>query len=206
LKASTGTLSLGNSGGAVTLRDSTGADVSTFMYGGSTGLRGDRGQSLTRSPDITGSFTLHETAPNGAGRLFSAGTHVDGMPFAATPAITHIEVFPQSATISRGSQQQFIARAFGAAGEEITDVIFRWRTTDVAIASVDPTGLATGSAAGITQIFAAARGVESTVSAFLTVAVATPTPTPVPSPSPSPSASLSPSPTPSVSPSPLPSP
>ena len=206
LKASTGTLSLGNSGGAVTLRDSTGADVSTLIYGGSTGLRGDRGQSLTRLPDITGPFTLHETAPNGAGRLFSAGTHVDGMPFAATPAIMHIEVFPQSATISRGSQQQFTARAFGAAGEEITDVIFRWRTSDAAIASVDPGGLATGSAAGTTQIFAAARGVESAVSAFLTVAVATPTPTPVPSPSPSPSASLTPSPTPSVSPSPLPSP
>ena len=50
-------------------------------YGGSTGLDGNNSQSLTRSPDITGSFVLHTTA--NPARRFSPGLKVDGSPFSS---------------------------------------------------------------------------------------------------------------------------
>ena len=199
-KASAGTLSLGNTGGVVSLRDASDLEVSTFTYGGSTGLPGDRSQSLTRAPDVTGGFALHQTAPNSGSRLYSAGNHLDGTPFIATPSIALIEVSPSSASIPVAAQQQFTARALTQDGQEVVDVIFKWSSGDTRIATVNQSGLATGIRAGIVQIFASARGVES-VPASLTVADA-PTPTPTPSPSPSPSAG--PSPSPSASPTPTP--
>lgn len=81
LKASTGSLSLTNSGAVVTLRNATGEIVTSVSYGSSLGLRGDLNQSLTRSPDITGPFSTHSTAPGSENRNFSPGTKVDGSLF-----------------------------------------------------------------------------------------------------------------------------
>ncbi|CAN5844072.1 hypothetical protein BH18ACI4_BH18ACI4_26020 [soil metagenome] len=80
-KASTGGLSLLNSGGVITLRDPAGTLITSLTYGGSTGLHGDANESLTRWPDVTGSFRLHQTASGSSGRLFSPGTRVDGSIF-----------------------------------------------------------------------------------------------------------------------------
>jgi len=57
--ASTGSLSLGNSGDTVTVKSSTGTVVNTFTYGSS--LSGTDGVSMNRSPDwsSSGSFVLH---------------------------------------------------------------------------------------------------------------------------------------------------
>src|SRR6185312_8562524 len=199
VKASANTLSLTNTGGVVTLRDLSDVEVSTFTYGGSTGLAGDRNTSLTRSPDVTGPFTLHQTAANSGGRLFSPGTRLEGSSFPPLPGIVQIQVSPPSATIPNGSQQQFSARAFNQGGQEVGDVIFKWRSSDTSVATVNQSGLATGMGAGIAQIFASARGVESGP-ATLTVTAATPSPSPSPGASPSPSPSASPTPT--VSPTP----
>ncbi len=113
LEASSGGLSLTNSGGVITLRQPSQAIVSIFSYGGSTGLNADSNQSLTRSPDAEvnstcDSFRLHSTAPNSGGRLFSPGTRLTGTPFAAT-AIARIEVLPATAAIDNGAKQQFTA-------------------------------------------------------------------------------------------------
>ena len=62
-KASSGGLSLLNSGDTVTLRDSSNMIVTFLTYGGSSGLRGDANESLTRSPDVTGNFRLHQSGP-----------------------------------------------------------------------------------------------------------------------------------------------
>ena len=68
VKASTNGLSLTNSGGVVTLHNQSGAIVTFLSYGGSTGLNGQANQSLTRSPDVTGPFTLHQSATGNGGR------------------------------------------------------------------------------------------------------------------------------------------
>ena len=159
-KASTGGLSLTNSGGVVTLRDITQAIVNIFPYGGSTGLNGDANQSLTRSPDITGNFVPHTTASGSNGRAFSPGTHVDGSPF-VTVAISRIEVTPASATIDNGAKQQFTAKAYNANGDVIPGVIFFWQSSNTSVATIDQNGLATSLSPGTTEITASARGVQS---------------------------------------------
>jgi disulfide oxidoreductase YuzD len=159
-KASTGGLSLTNSGGVVTLRDTTQAIVNIFSYGGSTGLNGDNNQSLTRSPDITGSFVPHTTATGSNGRAFSPGTRVDGSPF-VTVAIARIEVTPASATIDNGAKQQFTAKAFNSNGDVISGVIFFWQSSNTSVATIDQNGLATSLSPGTTNITASARGVQS---------------------------------------------
>src|ERR1700754_2931426 len=59
VKASSGGLSLTNSGAVITLRNSASDIITSVAYGSSLGLRGDLNQSLTRSPDIFGPFSLH---------------------------------------------------------------------------------------------------------------------------------------------------
>ncbi|HEY2963878.1 MAG TPA: lamin tail domain-containing protein [Pyrinomonadaceae bacterium] len=78
VKASTGGLSLVNSGGVVTLRNRNGEIVTAVAYGSSLGLRADQNQSLTRVPDVTGAFSLHSIASD---RSFSPGTRIDGSAF-----------------------------------------------------------------------------------------------------------------------------
>jgi uncharacterized protein (TIGR03437 family) len=170
LKASTGGLSLSNTGGIVTLRDSSGAVANIFEYGGATGLSGGANQSMTRSPDINGAFTGHGTATGGGGRLLSPGTRVDGTPFTTIP-IARIDLTPISPTIDAGTRQQFSAKAFDAANQEVTGVIFAWQSSNTAIATVDQAGLATSSTAGTTQITASGRGIHSAPDALTVRAV-----------------------------------
>jgi uncharacterized protein (TIGR03437 family) len=81
VKASSGGLSLTNSGAIVTLRNATGEVITSVAYGSTLGLRGDLNQSLTRSPDITGTLSLHSTALGSNGQLFTPGTKLDSSPF-----------------------------------------------------------------------------------------------------------------------------
>lgn len=161
LTASTGGLSLPNGGSTVKLLDPTGATIDQLTYGGATELDGDRNQSLTRAPDITGDFALHESAPDSGGRAFSPGARINAEPFNATVPITRIEVVPVNATIERGAQQQFTARAFDANGDELQGVVFRWQLSDTTVATIDNNGLAKSHTAGDTEITATARGVQS---------------------------------------------
>ncbi|HEY9402263.1 MAG TPA: Ig-like domain-containing protein [Pyrinomonadaceae bacterium] len=158
--ASTGGLSLANGGSIVKLLDATGTTIEQLAYGGAGEPDGDRNQSLTRAPDVSGDFVMHETASGG--RSFSPGTRVDATPFPGTAPIARIEVAPPAATIERGTQQQFTARALDANGLELQGVIFRWQSGDTTVATIDGNGLAQTHAAGDTQITATARGVQST--------------------------------------------
>ncbi len=161
VKASTNGLSLSNSGGVVTLRNQAGAIVTFLSYGGSTGLNGQANQSLTRSPDVTGPFTLHQSATGNGGRLLSPGTRVNGALFTACPPIARIDVSPLSAAIDAGAKQQFTAQAFDSASNPVTGVIFSWQSSTTAVATIDQNGLATSSNAGSTSIRAFARGLQS---------------------------------------------
>jgi uncharacterized protein (TIGR03437 family) len=78
VKASSGGLSLVNTGGVITLRKANGEIVTSVAYGSSLDLRADQNQSLTRAPDVTGDFVLHSLASD---RNFSPGTKIDGSAF-----------------------------------------------------------------------------------------------------------------------------
>src|SRR5262249_12342141 len=52
--------------------------VATLTYGSA---EGNATQSITRSPDITGGFVPHSTAPGSSGALFSPGGRIDGSTF-----------------------------------------------------------------------------------------------------------------------------
>ena len=77
--ASSGGLSLNNSGDTITIRSSTTAlgSVESHTYG----TEGGRDESMTRSPDLLrdARFVAHSSLP--PGKLFSPGTRSDGNPF-----------------------------------------------------------------------------------------------------------------------------
>jgi len=172
-KAETGSLGLANSGGVIKVNDRSGATVDSVAYGGSTGLNGDANQSLARSPDISGPFTLHQSASGSGGRLFSPGTRVNGDSFALCSPISRIDVAPSAATIDVAQHQQFTARAFDANGNEVSGVVFLWTSSNPSVAFIDQTGLARGDGPGTSEIRASGRSVTS-APAVLTVNRGTP--------------------------------
>jgi len=68
-----------NNGDTITLANAAATVVSSHTYGAEGGFD----QSLTRDPDVTGSFTLHTTATGSLGEPYSPGTQIDGTPFDA---------------------------------------------------------------------------------------------------------------------------
>lgn len=176
--ATSGGLSLTNGGGAITLRDSATSIVTSLSWGGSTGLSGDANQSMTRSPDLTGNFALHQAAAGNGGRSFSPGTRLNGAAFAQCNSFARIDVTPLSASIDAGAKQQFTARAINASGNEVSGVIFSWRSGNTSVATIDSQGMANGTAGGSTQVTASGHGITS-APATLTVNAAAPTPTPL---------------------------
>ncbi len=173
VKASTGGLSLVNSGGVISLQDQSGTIVNLVSYGGSPNTAGDNNQSITRSPDITGSLAQHLTASGGE-RAFSPGTLINGAAFTScAPAIVRVEISPTSATSDAGAQQQFSARAFDHGSNEVRGVLFAWQSSNTSVATIDQNGLATAFSGGQSEIRATGRGVLS-VTAILTVTVFVP--------------------------------
>src|SRR6266481_243654 len=168
VKATSGGLSLTNGGGAITLRDSDGVIITSLTWGGATGLSGDANQSMTRSPDITGPFVLHQSASGNPGGSFSPGTTAGGVAFAQCNPFVRIEVSPLSAAIDAGTKHQFAARAIDASGNDVSGVIFSWQSSNPAVATIDQNGLAQSSMVGLTDIRASARGMQS-AAAMLTV-------------------------------------
>jgi uncharacterized protein (TIGR03437 family) len=200
-RASSGGLSLTNSGGLVLVKDPSGSIFSFQLYGNNTGLRGDLNQSITRSPDITGSLALHQVATGGAS--FSPGTRLDGTRFNPSPAISRIVLTPQSTSIVIGGQVQFRATALSESAVELEGVIFNWTSGDNSVASIDASGTVSAVRPGSTQIFAAARG-ERAAGSLVTVVAPSPSPSPTISPTPSPSPVPNPSPAPTPTPSAIP--
>ncbi|HUQ32902.1 MAG TPA: Calx-beta domain-containing protein [Pyrinomonadaceae bacterium] len=157
VKASSGGLSLTNTGLTVVIRDAADNLIAQFTYGGSTGLNGGNDQSLTRSPDITGNFVQH-TAATGAGpRRFSPGTKVDGTPFGSCPArLTSVTISPSSASVITNQSTQFTAQAFDQFGQPIKTASITFASDNTSVATVDSvttdpaTGIATATVTGRT--------------------------------------------------------
>lgn len=89
-------LSLNNTGDTITLKNSAAAAIESVTFGSG---EGGANQSLNRNPDGGGiTFAPHSTIPGSAGRLFSPGAQVNGMPFTAGPRLTSIS--PTSANLN----------------------------------------------------------------------------------------------------------
>ncbi|PYS27470.1 MAG: hypothetical protein DMF75_20315, partial [Acidobacteria bacterium] len=131
-------LSLTNSGLTILIRDGAGNLITQFSYGGSTGLDGNNGQSLTRSPDIVGAFVQHNSAAGANGRLFSPGLKTDGTPFGncAGHLIT-VSISPLAATVNVGETTQFAAQAFDEYGRAIKGVSISFTSDNITAATID---------------------------------------------------------------------
>ena len=79
--ASTGSLSLNNSGDTITLATADSEVIAVHIYGS----EGGQDVALTRDPDRTGEFVQHDGATGSGGTPFSPGTTIDGNSF-VTPA------------------------------------------------------------------------------------------------------------------------
>ncbi len=191
-KASSGGLSLNNSGGSVTLRQPSGVITNIFSYGGSTGLDGDTNQSLTRSPDAgggtCGQFVPHTTAAGSGGRPFSPGTHVDGSPFAlGVSRLSSVTIQPPSASVTTGQTTQFTAQGRDQFNRPMTNVTITFVSDNTSVATVESvstdssTGIATatvkGRSAGTAHITARATdGTNTVTSSQATLTVNEPPP------------------------------
>lgn len=92
--ASTGTLSLGNSGDTLTLENREARLVQQIKYGAS----GSRVvQSLNREPDVDGATFVPHSGLTTDGRLFSPGMRATGASFTVKPRLASIS--PQSAPV-----------------------------------------------------------------------------------------------------------
>src|SRR5208283_1152953 len=86
----------------------------------------------------------------------------------STPVLRYLTVTPATATIDAGATQQFAATAYYSDGtvQDQTSVV-GWSSSSPTVATVTPTGLATGVTIGTTTITASAVGAQA--SATLTV-------------------------------------
>ncbi len=131
-------LSLTNTGLTILIRNGAGNLITQFSYGGSTGLDGNASQSLTRSPDITGSFVLHTAASNANGRKFSPGLRTDGTPFENCPGrLTSVSIAPPATSIVVGQTTQFTARALDQYGRTMTGIPLNFASDNTSVATIE---------------------------------------------------------------------
>lgn len=184
--ASSGGLSLVNGGLTIVIRDALGNLVVEFAYGGATGLEGDNNQSLTRSPDVLGSFTLHTTAAGANGSRFSPALKVNGSPFVVCEGhLASIQLSPNATDIKIGDSALITAQPLDTFGRSVTNLNVTFTSDNSSVVSVsgvtrdETTGLSTatltGHSAGIAHVTAeATEGVTTVVSSPVTVTVLPP--------------------------------
>lgn len=210
--ASRGGLSLTNSGAVVTLRNATGEIVTSVAYGSTLGLRGDLNQSLTRTPEVTGTLSLHSTAPGSENRNFSPGTKLDGSPFIrVTPTPT-----PTPSPTPAPSPTPTPTPTPNPTPTQTPTPTPTPSPTPIPTPTPNPTPTPTPSPSPFPSPSPGPTVTPSPTPSPSPTATPTPspspspaptaTPTPLPSPSPSPTATPTPSPSPTATPIPSPSP
>ncbi len=111
--ATSGGVSLNNSGDTVTLADDSATTVQAVTYGG----EGGSDQSLVRDPDFTNApFVKHTVAVGAGGSRYSPGTRIDGAPFTlAQGAVILTEVMYDPSGADGGLEWFEITNTTGAA-------------------------------------------------------------------------------------------
>ena len=79
-----------------------------------------------------------------------------------TQSVATVEVSPAVETIALGSTLQLTAEGFDESGHAVESVQFSWESSDVAIATVDASGLVTGVTVGTVTITASAGSGQGT--------------------------------------------
>ncbi|MDQ1358277.1 MAG: trimeric autotransporter adhesin, partial [Acidimicrobiaceae bacterium] len=124
---------------------------------------------LSGTPGVAGSFNFTVSASNSAGSVQAAATIV----VTAAVNLTSIAVTPQSPSIPAGTTQQFSAAGTYSDGTtaDITAAATWSLPTDSTVATISPTGLALGQAAGgPIAVTAAVGGVTGTATLIVTPA------------------------------------
>ena len=154
VKASSGGLSLTNTGLSILIRDGSGNLVTQMTYGS----EGNSDQSLTRSPDSSGAFVQHQSASGANGRRFSPGLKVDGTPFGNCPGHpASVTIAPLTTSVVVGLTTQFTAQALDQFGRAMTGVPITFASDNTTAATVDSvsinpgTGIATATVTGRNQ-------------------------------------------------------
>ena len=78
--------------------------------------------------------------------------------------ISRLEVRPATALVRVGDAQRFVVTAYGADGRPLPEVSAAFRSSDPAVASVDPSGVATGHKAGAATIHVELAGATAEAS------------------------------------------
>lgn len=93
-------------------------------------------------------------------------------------AVAQVAVSAPAPTVVVGQTLQLTATAQDAAGNPLEARAFAWSTADAAIASVSPSGLVTGVAAGPVEIRATSEGVTGSMTITVTTTTVPPPPPP----------------------------
>ena len=156
---------------------STPAMPMTLTPGGSTGF------VVTFTPPTSGTFdgnilmTLarHDGGTDRSRSLWVSLSGTGAGSGTGSPVLQSITVSPTSASISVGATQQFTATGHYSNGSTQTLTSgTTWSSSSTTYATIGATGLATGVAAGSTNITASSGGVVSTPAAALAVTAAAP--------------------------------
>ena len=121
---------------------------------------------------------------NASGLVTATGTGAAEITATAVPAsgsaavtvaqrVNVVEVTPAADTVMTGDTLRLVAAAKDANGHEVADAAFSWASSDPSVATVDETGLVTGTATGSVELSATSSGV--TGRAQLEVVAPTPT-------------------------------
>ncbi len=92
----------------------------------------------------------------------SAGSASGSTVVTVLKPVASVEVSPSAETIGLGSTLQLTAEGFDENGDAVVGVEFSWEYSDVAIATVDASGLVTGVAVGAATITASAGSGQGT--------------------------------------------
>ena len=107
---------LSNSGDLIELKDDLGALVDSVGYGNAGSVTGGSDQSVTRDPDLTGTFTDHMTAAGSGNARFSPGTRIDGSSFTAATESLTVTIDQTSVSESGGTATGTVMRSGSTAG------------------------------------------------------------------------------------------
>jgi hypothetical protein len=136
--ASEGQLSFNNSGDIATIKNTSGVVVLEYQSS-STGINHGTNQSVTRDPDITGSFVEHSTVTAASGALFSPGTLVDGTTLSSNSyELTNIGLYPNPVsqernfmTLSSSSTKEMNVVIYTVLGKQLKKQMVRNNQVDI---------------------------------------------------------------------------
>lgn len=95
----------------------------------------------------------------------TSGTPGQPVP-SSSASLGNIAVTPQSSSILTGQTQQYVAQVTDTNGQPMSGMTVTWSSSNQTVATISPSGLASGSGAGSTTITAAVGSVQSAGSAL----------------------------------------